>query len=191
MMAQIRSFEALLVEQCAPTLSGIKPASLFRCGPRSAADIRQTVEQWDQSLSRLGLRARILKECPASGDCMIYVYRPGWVSSLLSQPENLYFLERCGYPAEDLNHLLDQLSDKFCLEQEYPHEIGLFLGYPLADVVGFIENRGWNYTCCGCWKSYGDPAAARAYFDLCRQCTSRCCALFAQGADVLGLVAAA
>ena len=186
-----RSFESLLVEQCAPTLAGIKPASLFRCGRQSTADVRQTVESWDHALGRLGLRIRVLKECPGTGDCMIYIYRPAWVERLLSDEKNLLFLESCCYESGDTDFLLKQLSGRLCLEQDYPHEIGLFLGYPLADVVGFIENRGWNYTCCGCWKSYGDPEKARAYFDLCRQCTSRYCALYAQGAPLLHLVVAA
>ena len=77
------------------------------------------------------------------------------------------------------------------MEQDYPHEIGLFLGYPLSDVIGFIENKGWNYTCCGCWKSYGDPEKAQAYFDLCRRCTSRYCELYAGGVSVLHFVVAA
>ena len=38
---------------------------------------------------------------------------------------------------------------------DFPHEIGVFLGYPLEDVVGFIRHRGKCFTCCGCWKSYG------------------------------------
>lgn len=185
-----RSFESLMVEQCAPTLAGIKPASLFRCGKQSASDIPETVGHWDRAFSAVGLRIRILKECPSTGDCMVYLYRPSWVEQLLTEEEDRRFLERCGYRPDNLDAMLDQLSGRLCLEEGYPHEIGLFLGYPLADVLGFIENRGWNYTCCGCWKSYGDPVKAQAYFDLCRRCTSRCCALYAQGTDILHLVAA-
>ena len=186
-----RSFESLMVEQCAPTLAGIKPASLFRCSRRSAENIRQTAENWDQALARLGLRVRILKECPNTGDCMIYIYRPDWVGRLLSDEESLCFLDRCGYQRGTAEFLLDQLSKRLCLEQGYPHEIGLFLGYPLSDVIGFIEKTGWNYTCCGCWKSYGDPEKAKAYFDLCRRCTSRYCELYTNGAPLLKLVVAA
>ena len=92
-----RSFELLMVEQCAPTLAGIKPASLFRCGRRAVENIRQTAENWDCALARRGLRVRILKECPNTGDCMIYIYRPEWVDRLLSDEEYLYFLESCAY----------------------------------------------------------------------------------------------
>ena len=113
-----RSFKSLMVEQCAPTLTGIKPASLFRCGRRAAEDIRQTVETWDHALRHLGLRVRILKECPNTGDCMIYVYRPDWVDRLLSEEDHLRFLDSCGYQRGSTALLLDQLSGRLCLEQD-------------------------------------------------------------------------
>ena len=52
----------------------------------------------------------------------------------------------------------------------FPHEIGLFLGYPLEDVQGFIENCGKNYRLCGCWKVYGDPQAALRCFARYEKC---------------------
>ena len=183
------SFESLMVEQCAPTLAGIKPASLFRCSRKTTENIRQAVARWDRALSEMGLRMVVLKECPNTGDCMIYLYRPELVGRLFSDEAYLLFLDRCGYRRGSIPALLAQLSHRLCLEQDYPHEIGLFLGYPLSDVIGFIENKGWNYTCCGCWKSYGDPVKAQAYFDLCHQCTSLYRELYAQGTDILGLVA--
>jgi len=88
------------------------------------------------------------------------------------------FLQQEGYrlpeagEAPDVGNMLTQLSRKLCCSAEFPHEIGVFLGYPLGDVVGFIENRGKNFTCCGCWKSYGDPDAAQKHFDQLSKCTA-------------------
>lgn len=186
-----RSFESLLVEQCAPALAGIKPACLFRCSLRSETQIRQTAEHWDRIFQPMGLRVQVLKECPRTGDCMIYVYRSKWVAAVLHDAANRRFLNRCGYRLGNTAYLLRQLSQRLCMEQEYPHEIGVFLGYPLADVVGFIENKGENYTCLGCWKSYGDPEEASAYFALCRRCICRYRALYDRHGDVLDLVVAA
>ena len=59
----------------------------------------------------------------------------------------------------------------------FPHEIGLFLGYPLQDVLGFIENRGQGSKLVGTWKVYGDEEAARRTFARYKKCTavySRC-----------------
>ena len=56
--------------------------------------------------------------------------------------------------------------------------------------MGFIENRGRNYTFCGYWKAYGDPAAARRRFAQYRRCTETCSRRFRQGATILELIAA-
>jgi hypothetical protein len=45
-----------------------------------------------------------------------------------------------------------------------PHEIGIFLGIPLPDVLGFIRNRGKKALVSGCWKVYHDPASKLALF---------------------------
>lgn len=55
--------------------------------------------------------------------------------------------------------------------ETFPHEIGLFLGYPPADVAAFIRNRGKNYAALGLWKSYVDPDHARAVWARYRRCT--------------------
>ena len=107
------------------------------------------------------------------------------------------FLRQEGYrlpeagEAPDVGNMLTQLSRKLCCSAEFPHEIGVFLGYPLGDVVGFIENRGKNFTCCGCWKSYGDPDAAQKHFDQLSKCTAVYLRLFHSGTPILRLAVAA
>lgn len=186
-----RAFEKLLVEQCAPALAGIKPASLFRFAGAEGAAIRRLAAEWDRLLTPKGIRVTVLRECLQTGACMIYVYREKWLGRVLRDADNRAFLERMGYRTEEGLGMLEQLSRRFCLEREYPHEVGLFLGYPLEDVVGFIENRGGNYTCLGLWKSYGDPAAAEARFRRCRACTAAYRRRYEQGASVLALAVAA
>ena len=53
---------------------------------------------------------------------------------------------------------------------EFPHEIGLFLGYPCEDVKGFIENKASSAKCVGCWKVYGDADKAQKQFELFKKC---------------------
>lgn len=186
-----RTFEELLVDQCAPTLAGIKPASLFRYQGREPDEARRLAERWGRELAPYGLTVEVLKTCPQTGACMILLYRGSWLGRLLAEPANRSFLSQRGYPAAaELPQLLKQLSDRLCLERDYPHEIGLFLGYPLEDVVGFIQNRGRNFTCCGYWKTYGDPAAARRRFARYRRCTDMCNERFRLGAEITDLIAA-
>lgn len=187
----MRSYEMILVEQCAPTLMGVKPASLFRCQEDGKTPAREIAARWNREFSPFGITVRTLKICPHTGACLVYLYRDGWLHQILEEAENRAFLIQRGYQVEaGCDGLLEQLSERLCLEKEFPHEIGVFLGYPLEDVVGFIKNRGQNYTCCGCWKAYGDPQAAQRRFDQYRRCTAICKDRLRQGALITQLIAA-
>ena len=56
--------------------------------------------------------------------------------------------------------------------------------------MGFIRHRGRDFTCCGCWKCYGDPEAARRRFEGYRRCTARCLEQLRRGVAVTGLIPA-
>lgn len=186
-----RSFEGLLVEQCAPTLAGLKPANLFCFCGTDFDTARAQVESWDKKLRPFGVRLLVWKERSGRSAGVVYAYRPTYLRHVLECGENRAFLAREGYTGETVEELLAQLADRFAANEEFPHEIGVFLGYPLEDVVGFIENRGHNFTCCGYWKSYGDPVAARMRFARYRACTSAYKELFGRGISIIQLVAAA
>ena len=179
-----QTFEAILVRQCAPTLAGLKPGSIFCIKSPVPEATRQKASQWDERLAPLGLSVQILLERPECGSMMVYVYRRKQLEQILSDADCLQFLEKIGYTAPDLDGLLAELSFRLGTQPDFPHEIGVFLGYPLRDVTGFIENHGQNFTCCGFWKSYGDPTEMQAYFACCRRCTHIYSALFEQGISI-------
>lgn len=186
-----QNFEKAMVAQCAPTLAGIKPASLFRISGKGLSLIRQSADTWDQRLQPFGIRVLVLKECSRTNACLIYLYREAWLREILTDRDNQQFLHRLGYRTQDITGILSQLSQRLCLEQGYPHEIGVFLGYPLSDVIGFIENQGRNYTCCGYWKSYGDPEAAQHCFARYRTCTAIYKWMYGNGTPIIQLIVAA
>lgn len=185
------TFEATLVRQCAPTLAGLKPGSLFCFQASDLALCRRKAAQWDERLSPLGLAVRVLLERTDQGAAIVYVYRRSQLEQALSAPRCRAFLAGMGYGRGGTEELLGQLSDRLRTEPEFPHEIGVFLGYPLRDVVGFIENRGRNFTCCGLWKSYSDPAEIQKCFDCYRRCVARYLRLFEQGVPIERLAVAA
>jgi len=179
-----RTFEGVLVRQCAPTLAGLKPGSIF-CFQHSSLEIlRQKAGQWNDRLSPLGLTVGILLERPSSSSAIVYVYRRGHLERMLADPAYLEFLGGIGYTETGLDGMLSRLSRRLETQPEFPHEIGVFLGYPLRDVIGFIENRGQNFTCCGFWKSYGDPAEMQACYDCYRRCIRDYVAMFEQGIPI-------
>ena len=86
-------------------------------------------------------------------------------------------LRQAGYPVLadrplNLVALLSHLKKRLSQSEGFPHEIGLFLGYPLEDVIGFCRHKGEGCKLCGYWKVYGDVESARksfALFDRCRE----------------------
>lgn len=68
-----------------------------------------------------------------------------------------------GYEGKGFYEVLHSVRKKYRSymkkEGEFPHELGLLLGYPAEDVKGYMDNKGRNYLCTGYWQVYADPAA--------------------------------
>lgn len=186
------TLEEALIEQCAPTLAGLKAASLFRFYPGERRQFAAQYRALQGSLSLKGLALRILKFCRETSACLVYLYRPKALAQVFAQPGTKEFLTSLHYDVSlPLPGLLRQLSGRLCMERPFPHEIGVFLGYPLDDVKGFIQNGGRGYTCCGCWKCYGDPRAARRRFSSYQICTAAYKRHYARGTPITQLIVAA
>ena len=160
--------ERVLLTHCAPTLAGLKCANLVRLtGPR--AELEAAAQAWKATLAPRGVHVRTARW---DGDsALLYLYREGHLRREWEKPGAADFLRRHGYEPgaavqENVELLLRRIARRPC----FPHEIGLFLGYPLEDVQGFIENCGKNYRLCGCRKVYGDPQAALRCFARYEKC---------------------
>ena len=193
----MRTLEEVLVEQCAPTLARVKPASMFRYQPRDlkAEPLEQALEKLPalrDMLAARGIRVRILKNCPKTETLLFFVFRTELCGRILEDRAVRAFLRAGVYDADrGIDAVLDQFSERICLREAFPHEIGILLGYPLADVVGFIRNGGRNCRGQGCWKSYSDPAGAKRSQEIYRKCTSIYKRLFAAGTPLTKLAVAA
>ena len=177
-----------LIRHCAPTLAGIKSASLFTCTYTSREHLLNNVRQMNKRLAGKGLRIIPLRF--SDSKALIYIYRPKKLSVDLSISAAAQLLERNGYRTGSCEKCLVQLVKRLQQQEEFPHEIGLFLGYPPEDVCGFMENKACNCKCVGCWKVYGDEAAARKKFDQYRKCTRVYCDQWAKGKDIERLTVA-
>ena len=94
-------------------------------------------------------------------------------------------LRQQGY-AEPVNleAALKQLSERIRCSGEFPHEIGVFLGYPVEDVIGFMENKGKNYVLCKYWKVYHHAERAKHTFESYDRCRAFLCNQLNQGYDL-------
>lgn len=177
-----RNFGHLLAYHTAPTLLGIKCASLVSLS-RTEYNVDENSGYFNRRTAAKGLKSRVL--CGSGDRVLLLIYSEMLLKKRLSDSEVRRLLHRFGY-ADDLSleECLDRLSQRIQDSGEFPHEIGLFLNYPVEDVVGFIRNKGGNYKLCGCWKVYGSEELARRTFANYEKCRKFLCNKLNEGADI-------
>ncbi len=180
--------DEVFIRYCSPTLAGIKTANLFSSRFKDEKEMRESVRRLNVVLVKKGIRVVPLKF--REGRALIYAYRPSKLLQDLQRADACSLLRERGYAAEMPERCIVQLMRRLADSGEFPHEIGLFLGYPPEDVCGFIENKAEGYKCVGEWKVYGDEEQARKTFAKYRKCTEVYCAQFAQGRSMERLTVA-
>ena len=174
--------EEMLVRHCAPTLMGLKTGNMFSCRFETTEEEHRSLKEINCRLSEKGLRAIPLRHL--NGYTLVYLYRPSRLRNDLINEQAVSILREMGYRKESVNLCLAELMKKLRENDEFPHEIGLFLGYPPEDVCGFIKHKGSGCICVGCWKVYGNAEKAQMTFEKYKRCTELCCSLMSKGYSV-------
>ncbi len=185
---EVKMSDEQVIRHCAPTLASIKTANLFSSFFVSRQEMLNHVRNLNFRLRGKGLRMLALLYKDHRG--LIYVYRPDKLSRDLQNELAKSLLYECGYTCTDENKCIQKLIEKLAHESDFPHEIGLFLGYPPEDVDGFINRRN-ECKYCGFWKVYGDVDAAQKLFSRYRKCTNIYCRLCQEGKSIESLTVAA
>jgi len=180
--------EEHLIRHCSPTLAGLKTGSLFTCTLENKQALLCSMGQLNRRLKSKGLRLIPLRF--SENRALIYLYRPKLLQSDLAGEAVSALMVRQGYCPQDCQQCINMLIQKLRMAPEFPHEIGLFLGYPPEDVQGFMENKACGCKCVGCWKVYGDEAAARKKFAQFKKCTRVYQAQWAKGTPIERLAVA-
>lgn len=181
--------EQYLICHCAPTLASIKTANLFSCAYCSEEDLASHIRCMDRKLRAKGIRLLLLQK--KNGRALIYVFRPKRLQQDLKKPGVAEFLGSYGYEDLHVAQALRRLHERIMEAPSFPHEIGIFLDYPLEDVIGFIDNGGCNCKCCGCWKVYANEEDALATFARYAKCTRIYTDLWMRGSSVTRLAVSA
>ena len=199
------ALERKLVHHCSPVLAGLKPANLFVCREGTDGDLgdrtpgqapepcgfSHELALCRKKLEPCGVRIEVLARRRTG--LLLYVYRPDMLKAGLAQPDVARYLGNEGYDPNDPQGCIRLLRRRICGTDlaatlsgscVFPHEIGFFLGYPYDDVVGFIENKGENCLCTGCWKVYSRQRDAQACFCCYKTCTAAYEDLFDEGVPI-------
>ncbi|MCI5774543.1 MAG: DUF3793 family protein [Erysipelotrichaceae bacterium] len=162
----IKQLDHLMIIHCAPVLKRKKIASMFHINKADFPDLATQIAAYNQKFNDLDIYVTILQDHRPR--ITIYVYRQQALSYVLKRNNIQHFLSHYGYPRTDLKAKLAYLDKRLALDT-YPHEIGIFLGYPLNDVIGFIRHDH----CClnGYWKVYHYNQNIQRLFKIYDTCT--------------------
>lgn len=154
-----RGIQSKLVLQCAPLLKGIKVSAIINLPSQAEAFLAESLRGTELSY-RVLWRNR--------GKILVFFYWEDAFARHIKAAENLCFLRKYGYREADTEKMLTRLSARIKTcggpEKAFPHEIGVFLAYPLEDVAGFIRKKGRDYLLAGYWKVYRNPESAGRLF---------------------------
>ena len=164
--------DELIIKHCSPTLAGLKPGNIFNFDFESDEELQESFTRLNKILGTKGLRALPLIYTKGGGRAIVYIYRPGMLTEVISEDSVRSILKDLGYSPQNMNVCVAQLMEKMrkADKDSFPHEIGLFLGYPAEDVQGFMRSHARSHKLCGAWKVYGNEERAKKTFDAYNKC---------------------
>ena len=180
--------DSFIIEQCAPTLAGIKTGSLFTSPYENREAVVRRIRDINRQLVPKGLCMIPLRY--SEKRVLLYLYRPEKLRQDLCNVHAAGILRGAGYDSENSERCIMRLIERLGGGGEFPHEIGLFLSYPPEDVEGFIKNKASGFKCFGAWKVYGDEEKAKETFSKYKKCTNIYCRLCEAGLGIGQLAAA-
>lgn len=146
----------------APTIAGIKPSSLMAFTDLKRCSYVLWERYKDDTCTRLGVEYYELKH--QKDRVFVLFYKDKDLAKCLFESEKSKFLLGLGYKkTKVVEDYLDTLKKRY--EMGCPHELGVFLGYPLNDVIAFIENKGEPCLANKYWKVYQNVEKALLTFD--------------------------
>ncbi len=154
-----RGLQFQIIFQCAPFLKGMKAACMVNLEQGYCRDLEDVLCGTD-------MEYKLLSE--NKGKDLVLLYRRNELSAFLEKEEVRDFLKQYGYACQNFQAVLKRLSERVQSHARqnkiFPHEIGVFLDYPVEDVRCFIEQGGKGEVMSGYWKVYRNPRKAQLIF---------------------------
>ena len=147
-----------LVVQVSTVLVQVKPSVLI-CLPVSKRPCGVSfLEEWEKNkqeiIQDIGLSFLEMKTTSMGKQVLFYAQEKLQVE--LAKENRACFLEELGYSRKlSLKGYLNVLMERFN-SGKFPHEIGIFLGYPVKDVKGFMCKEAFPLDRRTRWRIFGD-----------------------------------
>lgn len=152
--------EVRLALQCAPLITKIKISNLLTVSSKESDRIHAILAGTEiESYCLYRQREQSI----------YFLYDRSELEKCLQEISIKQALAGYGYPNVEIAGILECLCKRYAAfrngEGNFPHEMGILLGYPIEDVEGFVKNEGENYLYAGYWKVYKDVEDKKLLFD--------------------------
>lgn len=140
------------MEKVGATLTGVKPAELINVSING-----ENKRQWEEGKMLLNscCRFKVIPLRVKNKKELVFFFHRKALDETLHQRSVLLFLKGLHYPKEYcLEDYVDFLLEKY-QNSSFPHEIGIFLGYPVKDVLGYLGHPALRLTGIKGWRYYG------------------------------------
>lgn len=155
-----KSVETQLILQCAPLIAGLKASNLLKINSDNEKDVEKLFSGTCISCIRL---------VKSGGKSVLLLYRADMLMDHIAKKDSRQLLMSMGYEDIDYLTLILHVRSKYEAytdgDSDFPHELGLLLGYPCEDVKGYMEDKGRHALYTGYWQVYKDPAAKVRIFE--------------------------
>lgn len=179
----IGAVDTQLALYCAPLLTGIKVSNLLMIQLEQLGRVQQI-------FSHTGISCYTLYR--GRQKTALLLYRQGLLNRYLKKDDVKELFRQLGYDDFVFGHMLHAFAGRYMAHMEkkagFPHEMGLFLGYPAEDVRGFLENSGRNFLYAGYWKVYENKAEKMQLFQQFDQAKERMLSLVAGGTKISEII---
>lgn len=156
----LKDIHIQLALQCAPFIMGLKISNLLVIPNEHVDGLMRLLKNADIFYSILLVTGE---------KTTLLLYKPKQLERYFKDKRVRRLLYKLGYTQFGLAQLLNVFKERYIAcrmsGENFPHEMGLFLGYPVEDVEGFIQNNGENFLYTGYWKVYENAAEKAALFE--------------------------
>ena len=148
------SYIKRILEMIGPVILGSKPSEIVNI-PGTIEEKRVKLFQIQSFFSNCSKITYRIITTHDGGKRVLFINELS-MNRVLSNKRCVNFLKFVGYSSDYnfdgyINELVSRLES-----EEFPHEIGVFLGYPLKDVLGFMGYGKKELVEIRNWKIYGD-----------------------------------
>ncbi len=178
----MRTFEQTIIHLCAPTLCSVKPACLISVSKSTLFEEYQKILFWNKILKENKKKIKIVRR--SENLFLLLIYDEFLIENIIFNEEIKSYLTIKGYSLnQGISVVLCELLSRLSNESIFPHEIGVFLGYPLEDVLGYEKYSGTKSKFSGAWTVYGNVEKAKLQMNIYKECSIYCTRLFECGND--------